>query len=70
MRRFEVVGKVRVESGNSLETFALAKVSRSLPIINRQFPFQNGRGYLDRAGAEPCHRGGVWGPPWGQSSAQ
>ena len=33
VRRFEVVGKVRVESGNSLETFALAKVSRSLPII-------------------------------------
>ena len=33
MRRFEVVGKVRVESGNSLETFALAKVSRSLPIV-------------------------------------
>ena len=28
-----VVGKVRVESGNSLETFALAKVSRSLPVV-------------------------------------
>ena len=27
------MGKVRVESGNSLETFALAKVSRSLPIV-------------------------------------
>ena len=33
MRGFKVVGKVRVESGNSLETFALAKVSRSLPIM-------------------------------------
>ena len=33
VRRFRAVGKVRVESGNSLETFALAKVSRSLPIV-------------------------------------
>ena len=33
VRGFEVVGKVRVASGNSLETFALAKVSRHLPII-------------------------------------
>ena len=33
VRGFVVMGKVRVESGNSLETFALAKVSRHLPIM-------------------------------------
>ena len=33
VRGFMVVRKVRVESSNSLETFALAKVSRSLPIV-------------------------------------
>ena len=43
VRRFEVVGKVRVESGNSLETFALAKVSRHLPIIEPALAIPKGQ---------------------------
>ena len=39
-----VVGKVRVEPGNSLETFALAKVSRHLPIIEPAIVFPKWQG--------------------------
>ena len=44
VRRVKVVGKVRVESGNSLETFALAKVSRSLPIMKPAISIPKWRG--------------------------
>ena len=53
------MGKVRVESGNSLETFALAKVSRHLPIVKPAIAFPEWQGVPRQGWNEAL--------PWGRS---